>query len=164
MYIYQPKRETKAHIVIPVFLIVVFLVAVAGAKSGISVFPALLQLVAVLSITVAIHVISRYSLSAFTYEADSEKRVLNIRKLTGKKIQLVAALDYDDIVAVDKKIKDYSLKEKYNKVYKVHNFCNNIFPAECYCLVCDVAGEDIAVVIEPDKKLLEILEARKNGN
>ncbi|MBR4881597.1 MAG: hypothetical protein IKU19_06655 [Clostridia bacterium] len=159
MYIYNPNRINNAHIIIPIFLIIIS--AVAMVCSHMTLIPAfIMQALAVVSIAVAIHVISRYSLSDHSYEADTEKRVLNIRKLTGKKITLVAAIDYSDIVAIDKKVKGYSLKEKYNKVYKVHNFCNNIFPSDAYCLVCNIEGEDIAVIIEADKRLLVILEER----
>ena len=120
----------------------------------------IMQALAIVCMALAIHVISRYSLTDHTYEADSEKRVLNIRKIMGKKISLVAAIDYGDIIAIDKKDKDYSLKEKYNKTYKIHNFCNNIFSEDTYCLVCCIEGEDIAVIIEADKILLDILERR----
>lgn len=159
MYIYNPKRETKAHIVLPLCFIALGTVALIAASLG--TIPAyIMQAVSIVCMAVAIHLISRYSLTDHTYEADSEKRVLNIRKLTGKKITLVAAIEYGDIVAIDKKDKDYSLKEKYNKEYKVHNFCNNIFSTEAYCLVCNIGGEDIAVIIEADKMLLDILERR----
>lgn len=164
MYIYQPKRETKAHIIIPVILILMFFAALSAARLSDVIPPVILQFAAVICIVFAIQIISRYSIATFTYEANDETRILSIRKTVGKKIQLAAALDYADIISVDKKDKDHSLKEKYNKEYKVHNFCNNIFPTSEYWLVCDIEGNDIAVVIEADKKLLEILEARKNGN
>ncbi|MBQ4561718.1 MAG: hypothetical protein IJA55_05255 [Clostridia bacterium] len=159
MYIYKPKRETKAHIVLPVFFILISAAAMVCSRTAL--IPAfIMQAVAVVSIALAIHIISRYSLTDHTYEADTEKRVFNVRKVTGRKISHVAAVEYSDIIAVDKKEKGYSLKEKYNKAYKIYNFCNNIFPAEAYCLVCDIEGEDIAVIIEADKMLLDILERR----
>ncbi len=159
MYIYNPKRVSKAHIVVPIFLILICIVAMAASRMDM-VSSIIMQLIAMVSVAVAIHIISRYSLTDHTYEADSEKRVLNIRKLTGKKISLVAAIEYGDIVAIDEKEKGYSLKEKYNKVYKIYNFCNNIFPPKAYCLVCNISGEDVAVIIEADKMLLDILERR----
>ena len=159
MYIYNPKRKSKAHIVLPICFIAMGTVALAAAKVGV-IPPFVMQMLAIVCIALAIHVISRYSLTDHTYEADSEKRVLNIRRLTGKKISLVASIEYGDIVAIDKKDKDYSLKEKYNKVYKVHNFCNNVFATEAYCLVCNIADEDIAVIIEADEMLLDILKRR----
>ena len=159
MYIYNPKKETKAHIVIPIVLILIGMIAVLAA--GIGPVPiAVMQAIGFVCLAIAIHLISRYSLTDHTYEADSEKRVLNVRKLMGKKITLVAAIEYDDIISVDKKDKEYSLKEKYKKTYKVHNFCNNIFPASEYCIVCDIDGQDIAVIIEADKTLADILERR----
>ncbi len=159
MYIYNPKRSSKAHIVLPVCFIIMGTLALAGASIG--PLPAfIMQALAIVCMALAIHVISRYSLTDHTYEADSEKRVLNIRRLTGNKVTLVAAIDYRDIIAIDKKDKGYSLKEKYNKTYKIHNFCNNVLPADSYCLVCSIEGEDIAVIIEADKILLDILERR----
>ena len=159
MYIYNPKRSSKAHIILPIcFILMGTLSLVAGSIGPLPAF--IMQALAVVCMALAIHVISRYSLTDHTYEADSEKRVLNIRKITGKKISLVAAIDYRDIIAIDKKDKDYSLKEKYNKTYKIYNFCNNILAADPYCLVCSIEGEDIAVIIEADKILLDILERR----
>ena len=159
MYIYKPKRETKAHIVLPVIFILISIVAMACSR--VSLIPAFItQALAVVSIALAIHVITRYSLTDHTYEADSEKRVFNVRKITGKKISHAAAIEYSDIIAIDKKEKGYSLKEKYRKNYKVYNFCNNVVPKNPYCIVCDVNGDDIAVIIEADKTLLEILERR----
>ncbi len=159
MYIYNPKRKTKAHIVIPIFLILICVVAMACSR--VSLIPAFItQTLAVVSIAVAIHVISRYSLTDHTYEADSKKRVFNVRKVTGRRISHAAAIEYSDIIAVDKKEKGYSLKEKYGKPYKIYNFCNNVFPQNAYYIVCDIAGDDVAVIIEADETLLDILERR----
>ncbi len=159
MYIYNPKRETKAHIVLPVFFIIIGTVAMVCSR--VALIPAFItQALAVVSIALAIHIITRYSLTDHTYEADSEKRIFNVRKVTGKRIIHAAAIEYGDITAVDKKGKGYSLKEKYGKSYKVYNFCNNVFPREAYCIVCSIAGDDVAVIIEADKTLLEILERR----
>ena len=151
MYIYNPKRETKAHIVIPVFLILISVAAMVCARFAV-IPDYIMQALAAVSIAVAIHVISRYSLTDHTYETDPEKRVFNVRKVTGKKISHAAAIEYSDIVAIDKKEKGYSLKEKYGKVYKVYNFCNNVFPQNAYCIVCDIEGDDVAVIVEADKK------------
>lgn len=159
MYIYNPKRETKAHIVLPVIFILISVTAMCCSK--VSLIPAFItQALAVASIAIAIHVITRYSLTDHTYEADSEKRVFNVRKIAGKRISHAAAIEYGDIISVDKKEKGYSLKEKYHKSYKIYNFCNNVFPQNAYCIVCDVDGDDIALIIEADKTLLEILERR----
>lgn len=159
MYIYNPKRESKAHIVLPVVLFITAAVALGASGIG-HIPPVVMQAVGVVCIAIAIHLVARYSLSDHTYEADSEKRVLNVRKRTGKKVTHVAAIDYSDIIAVDKRDKDYSLNSKYGKPYKVYNYCNNIFPSLSYCIVCDVAGEDVAIVIEADQTLLDILERR----
>lgn len=159
MYIYKPKRETKAHIVIPVFFIIISVVAIVCARAAV-IPPFIMQALAVVSIAVAIHVISRYSLTDHTYEADSEKRVFNVRKTVGKRISHVAAIEYGDIISVDKKEKNYSLQEKYGKSYKIYNFCNNVFPVNAYCIVCDISGDDVAIIIEADQTLLEILERR----
>lgn len=160
MYRYKPEKHTKAHIVLPVFLILLCAAALVCAELGRYIPPSVMQFIAILCAALAIQVISRYSLTVFTYEADGEKRVLNIHKAVGKKSQLVAAIDYADIISIDKKEKDYSLKKKYNKVYKTHNFCANIYPTEAYCVVCDIEGNDIAVIIEADETLLEMLERR----
>lgn len=163
MYIYQPKRNSKAHIVLPIFLIVIFFVAIIASNLSISVLPALLQFIAVVAAVFAIQIISRYSVSTFTYEANSEDKTFYVRRLTGKKVKLMAALEYGDIVAVDQRTKDYSVKEKYKKQFVAHNFCNNIFPEKSYCLVCDVEGENIAVYIEADEKLLDLLKNRNTA-
>ena len=69
MYIYKPKRETKAHIVLPVIFILISIVAMTCSR--VSLIPAFItQALAVVSIALAIHVITRYSLTDHTYEAD----------------------------------------------------------------------------------------------
>lgn len=160
MYRYKPEKLSKAHIVLPIFLILICATALAASELGKYLPPAIMQFIAVLCAALAIQIISRYSLTVFTYEADEEKRKLNVYKAIGKKSQLVAAIEYGDIVAIDKKEKDYSPKKKYNKAYKVHNFCTNIFPANAYCVVCNIEGNDIAVIIEADETLLKMLERR----
>ena len=160
MYRYKPQKYTKAHIVIPVFMILLCACALVCSSLGQLIPPAIMQFVAVLCAALAIQVISRYSLTCYTYEADEDKRVFSVYKAVGKKSQLVAAIEYSAIISVDKKEKDYSPKRKYNKAYKIHNFCANIYPPEAYCLVCDIEGNDIAVMIEADKTLLEMLERR----
>lgn len=162
MYIYQPKRLTKAHIVMPIMLLLISAASISASGMGRFIPPFIMQTVAVLAVAVAIQIISRYSLTTFTYEANCETKVLSVRRVTGKKIQLVAAVDYSDIIAVDKREKGYSLKEKYKKAYRIHNFCNNIFPADAYCVVCDIEGNDIALIIEADKKMLELLNNRNS--
>ncbi|MBR6513697.1 MAG: hypothetical protein IKT46_02565 [Clostridia bacterium] len=159
MYIYNPKRESKAHIVIPVLLLII--AAIAIASSGIGYIPPVaMQAIGFICASVAIYLIARYSLCDHSYEADPDNKVFNVRKRSGKKITLVAAIDYNHIIAVDKRDKEYSINKKYGKAFKVHNFCNNIFPTETYAIVCDVSGEDIALIIEADKTLLDILERR----
>lgn len=160
MYRYKPEKQSKAHIVLPVFLILLCASSLVCAKTGGYVPPAIMQFIAVLCAVFAVQTISRYSLTVFTYEANEEKHLLNVYKAVGKKSQLVAAIEYGDIVAIDKKEKDYSPKKKYNKAYKIHNFCANIFPADSYYVVCSIEGEDIAVIIEADETLLEMLERR----
>ncbi len=160
MYRYKPEKQSKAHIVLPVFFILLCAAALVCAELGKYVHPAIMQFIAVLCAAFAIQIISRYSLTVFTYEADEKKRTLSVYKATGKKSQLVAAIEYGDIVAIDKKEKDYSPKKKYNKAYKIHNFCANLYPAESYCIVCEVEGNDIAIIIEADKTLLKMLEER----
>lgn len=160
MYRYKPEKQTKAHIVLPVFLILLCAASLVCAKIGRYVPPAIMQFIAVLCAAFAIQIISRYSLTVFTYEADEEKRTFSVYKAVGKKSQLVAAVEYDDIITIDKKEKDYSPKKKYNKTYKMHNFCANIYPTEAYCVVCNVEENDIAIIIEADETLLKLLERR----
>lgn len=160
MYRYKPEKRSKADVIIPIFLILICAASLVAAEVGHFIPPSVMQFVAILCAALAIQVISRYSLAVFTYEADCEKRLLNVHKAVGKKSTLVASIEYSDIVAIDKREKDYSPKKKYNKAYKIHNFCANIYPAESYCVVCSIDGEDIAVMIEADETLLEMLERR----
>ena len=68
------------------------------------------------------------------------------------------SVDKKDSLSIEAQIK--TCKAYAGKNYKVYNFCNNVVPKNPYCIVCDVNGDDIAVIIEADKTLLEILERR----
>ncbi len=158
MYTFKPKRENRAHIVIPTILILISFVCVIASQTGTLLPPSLMQFVAVLAIAVAIHTITRFSMTSFVYEANDETKILSISKVMGRKSALAAAIDYNDIISIDKKEKGYDPKKKYGKAYKVHNFCLNIYPQNAYYLICDIEGADIAVIIEADNELLKHLK------
>lgn len=159
MHTYRPPRINRAHIIMPIILILICFTCLWASKAA-PVIPAYIpQIIGVASAAVAIQIMTRYSLTSFLYEINDESVSLKITKRTGKKNVLTADIEFTDIKHIDKKEKGYSVKKKYGKPYRAYNFCNNIYPRDTYCLVCDIEGDDIAVIIEADEIFLNILKS-----
>ncbi|MBE6573598.1 MAG: hypothetical protein E7652_04300 [Ruminococcaceae bacterium] len=156
MHTYRPPKENKIPTAAPIFLLLICFVCIWASKTGNIIPPSIMQLLAVASAAIAIQIMTRYSLTHYVYELNHSK--LKVIKVVGNKNTLSAELDLSDIRHIDKKNKDYSLKKKYKKAFRIHNFCNNIYPRNAYCLVCEILGDNIAVVIEADEKFLSLIE------
>lgn len=162
MHTFSPPKEGKLHITLPILLLGVFFVSILATQLNTPVPDFIMQFIAAVSVALAIQIIARYSLTRFIYEADDENKLLKITKITGKKSTLTGAIEFADIISIDKKEKDTSPKAKYEKNFKNFNFCNNIFPQKSYYLVLDVAGEDITVLVELDDSFLKIINQYRN--
>lgn len=158
MYTYRPPRRDHSHIIIPIILILACATALVAANISGIIPPYVMQFIAIGCASVAIHFISRYSLTSFAYDVNDEKNILSVHKIMGKKSTLAAAIEYGDIIEIRKKEKGLSLKKEYNKAYKIYNFCANIFTPNAYYVVCSIDGQDVAVIIEADNTLLDIIK------
>ena len=162
MHSYSPQKEGNLHITLPILLFIISMICVICTIVGNVIPDYIMQLAAIASAALAIQIITRYSLTRFIYEITEDKTYLKITKVTGKKSTLAGDIELRDIVAVTKKEKDLSLKEKYKKSFKNHNFCNNLFPQSSYYLILDVAGDDIAVLIECEQAFIDLINKYKN--
>ncbi|MBE6687290.1 MAG: hypothetical protein E7591_08730 [Ruminococcaceae bacterium] len=157
MHTFSPPKEGKLHITLPVLLLIVSFMGVVYTKVSSQIPDFIPQFISVASIALAIQIITRYSLTRFIYEVRDDERLFKTFKVTGKKSTLTGAIEFDDIIAIEKKDKNVNLKEKYGKSFRSFNFCNNIFPKDAYYLILNVNGEDITVLIEADQAFLEII-------
>lgn len=164
MHTYRPPRQNRCATVIPILLLLFCVCCIAASEISPLIPPYLLQFIGFAMVAVAIQIINRYSLTWFVYETDSEKGLFNITKVLGKKNTLAASIEFSDILYLDKKEKGYSPKKKYNKPFRVYNFCNNMYPLNAYYLICNVEGEDIAVIVEADEHFLELIKENLSNN
>lgn len=162
MHTFSPPKQGKLHITLPVLFFLMSFLCVAAVKLGDIIPDFIMQFICVAFGALAVQLITRYSLTRFIYEINEEGSVLSIRKIIGKKSTLAGAIEFSDIVCIDKKEKGYSPKKLHKKSFKSFNFCNNIYPQNAYCLILDINGDNTAVYIEADKAFLEIIDHQRN--
>ncbi|MBR5516183.1 MAG: hypothetical protein IKU52_08275 [Clostridia bacterium] len=158
---YSPPKKNKLHIYLPVIFICLSFTFLVFARLDQKIPDAVFNFFTILFAALAIQIVTRYSLTKFVYEIDTQRDVFKVVKITGKKITLAGEIDFGDIVSIIKKEKNVSPYEN-NKRFKNHNFCNNIFPENPYYMILSVADEDICVTIEANQSFIELIENYRN--
>lgn len=155
---YKPHRHLKPVAIIGVILIAVAAVFLLMANFGLG-YLWLNQLGAILVITILLYLLIRYAMTEFIYLLPDEGAHLTVKKLRGSLPQTVAEVDLADC-----KLLPYSKEGlKQEKVAYTENFCVSLFPEETYLLITTVDNRKIALRLECQKDVAEILRNRIAG-
>ena len=165
-YIPTPKNNKTKKTAVCFFFAGLILFIVGGVKM----IPmrSVIQLASMASFTIAILLVGRFLLRAYAYRIEDmgEGEEFFVDEITRKSRFSVCRLEMRKLVGVYCR-KDLS-KEEQNK--KHYNYCPDAFANDSYILEFvdseyDITAERIRVRIQPDDKLLSILEeaAAKNA-
>lgn len=168
MYEYIPnppkkKAKTVGMILFILSLVIFFVSGIAGIA-----YPAILQMVAVVTMTAAILIVGKYLTRAYRYRVDKEngEYELIVDEVSKTSMVTVCRLELQKLCKVEAWTKGY----KPPKGAKIYDYCVDIVPRDSYLLTFlddafSMDGERIYVRICPDERLTEILETfwKQNG-
>lgn len=145
-----------------------------------------MQLAAIAALVSGIQITTRYALTTYTYAVSSEavntfedemNRVgevsgednslwLKIARAQGKSSRVIGGFPLSSVEMCIKggrgelKMK---LGNKYSDIKHCYNYCNRIFPENPCIAVVVINGEKLAVTLEPDGIIADLLKTEQNG-
>lgn len=160
-----PKNNKTKKIATSFFFIGLILFVAGGVKM--IPFRSVLQLAAVASFVVSILLVGRFLLRYFAYRIEDlgEGDEFFVDEITRKTRYSVCRLEMRKLVSVRK----FSELSKDERAQKRYNYCPDAFTSDAYMLEFidsqyDITSERICVTIQPDEKLLAILQEAARNN
>lgn len=165
MYQYIPQKSNKkAMYLVCLFLIGGGLLLFLSTKlKGIVGFIWIFQLIGIALCAASIFIFSRYVSKSYIYAVTNEGD-LTVTELQGKRRVTVCRLS----IAQASRIESFegAQTEKINEVKKqiksekrkVYNYCIDLVPS-AVCYVFSEEFEEVAVIFQPDEKMLDILKS-----
>ena len=146
MISYKPARHDRAHIVLPLLLMLAGSVALFGAALAVSFMPAVLQAAGLALFAVAVFIITRYSLCTVYYTiGEDSPDLLCVYRITGNKKTVPISVDLTTSRSVIR------VGENYEKQGKRRvNMCLNIFPRERVAILFGEGADSVELLIEAD--------------
>ena len=164
-YIPVPKSNKTKKIATCFFFGGLVLFVIGGVKM--IPYNSVIQFAAVASFTTSILLVGRFLLRSYAYRIEDmgEGDELFVDEITRKARFSVCRLEMKKLVAVYDR-KTLSKEEKSKKHY---NYCPDAFAEDSYILEFlnseyDISSERIRIRVQPDEKMLEILNAALEAN
>ena len=164
-YIPVPKNNKTKKIAVSFFFGGLILFVVGGLKM--IPFRMAIQFVAIASFTVSIMLVGRFLLRYYAYRIEDmgEGDEFFVDEITRKTRYSVCRLEMSKLVGVYK----WSELSKEERDKKRYNYCPDAFTSDAYLLEFvdsnyDTASEHIRVTIQPDEKLLAMLNEAAEKN
>ena len=164
-YFPTPKNNKTKKMATSFFFLGLILFVLGGLK--LIPFRSVIQLAAVASFVVSIMLVSRFLLRYYAYRVEDmgEGDEFFVDEITRRTRFSVCRLEMAKLIGV-RRLSDVPNEEKNKKRY---NYCADAFTKDAYMLEFidskyDVTSENIRVIIQPDEKLLGILEAAVRAN
>lgn len=157
---YKPTRQIKSVAIIGAILLAIAVLFLTMANLGWG-FIWLNQLGAILHITVLLYLLIRYAMTDFVYILPEEGAHLTIKKLRGNLPQTVAEID----LIGDCKVIPYTKENiRREKVAFTENYCVSLSPQSSYALIATVNERRIALRLECQQDVADLISARINGS
>ena len=164
-YIPVPKNNKTKKIAVCFFFGGLILFVVGGLKM--IPFRGAIQFAAIASFTVSILLVGRFLLRYYAYRIEDmgEGDEFFVDEITRKTRYSVCRLEMRKLVGIYK----WSELSKEERGKKRYNYCPDAFTSDAYLLEFadsnyDITSERIRVSIQPDEKLLELLNKALEGN
>ncbi len=155
MISYKPSRCNNAHIYLPLLFILAGCVALLGASAVNALIPAVMQAVGVLLLSVAVFIMTRYSLSTVYYTVGEDTPDLfQVHKINGRRPTIPISVDLKSA----RKIYRPDENTKSEAKRRV-NMCLNIFPKEKAAILFGEGKDSVELLIEADAIFFEQIKA-----
>ena len=180
MYTYETVHKNQIATTIAFILTVVAFGAIFFVSANPIPYASIVQLVAVMLLTVAVYLVTSFSLKAYTYKVDfrtgngdtvSDGYDFYIIEKRGKRNIMLVRIDLKYLREIKTETKENrkALREEIRskgELAKFYTYCPDLCPKNAVWAyfdgVCDGVSGDIAIRFCPDEKLLEILEVFLN--
>ena len=165
-YIPTPPKKKAKTVGMTLFILSLIIFFVSGIEG--MAYPAILQMVAIITMTVAILLVGKYLTRAYRYRVEKTNGEYEfiVDEISKTSMVTVCRLELSKLSAVEAWTKGY----KPPKGARIYNYCVDIAPADSYLLTFldgafSMNGENIYVRVCPDERLIEILEnfLKQNG-
>lgn len=176
MYTYETVHKNQIATTIAFILTVVAFGAIFFVSSNPIPYASVIQLVAIMLLTVAVYLVTSFSLKTYIYKVDfragngdttSDGYDFYIIEKRGKRNITLVRIDLKYLRALTNETKENrkALREDIKargECAKFYTYCPDLYPKNAtwgyFDGVCDGVSGDIAIRFCPDEKLLEILE------
>lgn len=155
--VYSPKRSNKKAFWITLALFII--AAGCFLSSAVLPYAAVLQLAAIICVTLGIQITQKYLLTDYEYSFSSETddygntaTTLTVIKLQGRRSTVMCNLGVNHRcrIVADKPIKE--LEATYGKINFRYDFCVDIKPKKAYTVILDFRGDKAALKLQCDEE------------
>ncbi len=151
MISYKPSRCNNAHIYLPLLFMLAGCVALLGASAVNALVPAIMQAVGIVFFTVAVFIMTRYSLSTVYYTiGEDTPDLLQVHKINGRKPSIPISVDLKSARKIYRPDKS-TRSEAKRRV----NMCLNILPKEKAAILFGDGKDSVELLIEADAIFFE---------
>ena len=146
MISYKPSRCNNAHIYLPLALMLAGCVAMIGASAVNALVPAIMQGVGIVLFTVAVFIMTRYSLSTVYYTVGEDTPdLLQVHKINGKRPSIPISVDLKTARKIYRPDENTPSEAKRRV-----NMCLNLFPKEKAAILFGDGKDSVELIIEAD--------------
>lgn len=151
MISYKPSRCNNAHIYLPLLFMLAGFVALLGASAVNALVPAIMQAVGIVFFTVAVFIMTRYSLSTVYYTiGEDTPDLLQVHKINGRKPSIPISVDLKSARKIYRPDEN-TRSEAKRRV----NMCLNILPKEKAAILFGDGKDSVELLIEADAIFFE---------
>ena len=151
MISYKPSRCNNAHIYLPLLFMLAGFVALLGASAVNALVPAIMQAVGIVFFTVAVFIMTRYSLSTVYYTiGEDTPDLLQVHKINGRKPSIPISVDLKSARKIYRP--DESTRSEAKRRV---NMCLNILPKEKAAILFGDGKDSVELLIEADAIFFE---------
>ncbi len=151
MISYKPSRCNNAHIYLPLLFMLAGFVALLGASAVNALVPAIMQAVGIVLFTVAVFIMTRYSLSTVYYTiGEDTPDLLQVHKINGRKPSIPISVDLKSARKIYRPDEN-TRSEAKRRV----NMCLNILPKEKAAILFGDGKDSVELLIEADAIFFE---------
>lgn len=162
MYEYTPKRNIKKAAILAAFtfIIAIILFLSAGLGHNLLLSPAIKQLIAVIFAAAGIFITSKYLVMKYVYvlsEREDGEFDFSVIQVSGSRKCTVALISLSNVEEI-KKIEGKISPDEKKKYAEFYSYCVDIAPENAHLLIAKDGGKQIAIKIQPDEKLIGLIE------
>lgn len=166
MYEINPKRTNNKARDLSLILFICGILIMYFSSLPMIPFPAIFQILSILLLSFSLMLIGRFLLKSYIYsiigndDGTYDLTVTEIKKKSRITVCRVAILGIEEIIPLSKETR--KLVKKKKKGRKSFDYRVDLFPNNSHCILCEECGEEFAIIISEDEKLIKLLSPEDN--